>query len=133
MIKKSMLVQIAAILAITIFLALAIFQFLLFLGLPWGFLSYGGFYEGKLPWSLRLASLVAILIFLASSYFVSIQAGLVQDVPLASWAVPSLWVLIGFLAFNTVGNLTSKSKWERLVMTPLSLIAVICLLVVLLG
>ncbi len=36
------------------------------------------------------------------------------------------WVFTGYLGLNTPGNLASKSSLERLIMTPVSLVLVVC-------
>jgi hypothetical protein len=43
-----------------------------------------------------------------------------------------VWIIAVYLAFNTLMNAISKSKWEKLIMTPISLtLAICCFLVVL--
>ena len=41
-----------------------------------------------------------------------------------------VWIIAVYLAFNTLLNAVSKSKQEKLIMTPLSLISAICCFVV---
>lgn len=37
----------------------------------------------------------------------------------------SMWVMVGLFALNTLGNLMSKNKWEKIIFTPVTIILTI--------
>jgi len=43
-----------------------------------------------------------------------------------------LWIMFGLFCLNTVGNLLSKNKLEKLIFTPLTILLAILLLIILL-
>jgi hypothetical protein len=121
-------VQGAAIIGAIILLAIAIFQVLLFLGFPWGEYSWGGRYSGVLPKKLRIMSLPSAIILLLMGFVFLIDTKVV----LLSINFPThvlVYLFTVFLGLNTLGNLASKSRKEKLVMSPLSGIAFIACLV----
>jgi hypothetical protein len=124
-----MVVLIAAIIAVVIFAIMSIFQLLLALGLPLGKFAYGGKYE-KLPTNMRIMSLVAIGIFALGSISVLERAGMITIFNNLIFTLVIVWIIAIYLAFNTFLNAISKSKQEKLIMTPLSLILAICCFIV---
>ena len=120
---------IAAIIAVAIFVVVSIIQLLLALGLPLGKLAYGGKYE-KLPSKMRVMSLVAIGIFALGSISVLEQVAIIAIFNNPIFTLVVVWIIAVYLAFNTLTNAISKSKREKLIMTPLSLISAICCFVV---
>lgn len=56
-----------------------------------------------------------ILIVLIKSGYISLQINqLVMTI--------SLWVMAGLFALNTLGNLLSKNKWEKIIFTPITIL-----------
>jgi hypothetical protein len=121
--------SISAVIVILIFLGLSIFQLLLALGKPYGKAAYGGKYE-VLPNNMRILSGVAILIFVIASLFVAVRAEFLINFPFPDIANLGVWVFALYLSLNTVANFLSESKLEKQIMTPLSLIAAICLFII---
>ena len=124
-----MVVLIAAIIAVVVFVVMSVFQLLLALGLPLGKLAYGGKYE-KLPTNMRIMSLVAIGIFALGSISVLERAGIITIFNDPIFTLVVVWVIAVYLAFNTLLNAIWKSKQEKLIMAPLSLISAICCFIV---
>jgi len=124
-----MTVLIAAIIAVVIFVVISVIQLLLALGLPLGKLAYGGKYE-KLPTNMRIMSFVAIGIFTLGSISVLERAGIITIFNNPIFTLVVVWIMAIYLAFNTLLNAISKSKQEKLIMTPLSLILSICCFIV---
>ena len=124
-----MIVLIAAIIAVVIFVVISVLQLLLALGLPLGKLAYRGKYE-KLPTNMRIMSLVAIGIFALGSISMLERAGIITIFNNPIFTLVVVWVIAIYLAFNTLLNAISKSKPEKLIMTPLSLILSICCFIV---
>lgn len=125
-------VQSAAIAACVILAALAVFQGALTAGRPLGRLAWGGQHV-VLPRNLRIGSAVSIVLYAVFGYVALGKAGLVA--PLGGGSVTSvlMWVLTGYFALGVVMNAISRSKPERLVMTPVALVLAVLYLVVAAG
>ncbi|MHA2397553.1 MAG: hypothetical protein ACXADU_01520 [Promethearchaeota archaeon] len=124
-----MLVIIAAIISAVLFIVLSIFQILLAIGLPLGRFAYGGKHE-TLPKNLRVTSIIAVGIFILGLISVLAQAEIFSVIPKSLVFLVIVWILAFYLTFNTLANLMSKSKPEKYVMTPISLILTICLFII---
>ncbi|MGH2663431.1 MAG: hypothetical protein ACRDH8_11635 [Actinomycetota bacterium] len=112
------------------FVLVAGFQAALALGAPWGRAAWGGAHR-RLPGGLRIASAVAVILWLAAALVVLARAGYRSPIPsgVGRWAT---WVLFGLLVVGTLMNLVSRSKLERLIQTPTAAgLAILCLLVAL--
>jgi hypothetical protein len=126
---EEVFIQIAAVISAVIFLGIAIFQVLLSLGYPLGEATMGGYHK-ILPNRLRVASAFSAMILLFMG-FVFLQHAKVISTG-ANFVSTNIlvWVITGYLALNTVANLASKSKKERLIMTPISSFAfLLCLFI----
>ena len=102
-----------------------ILSILIICGLPLGELTMGGQYK-VFPKKLRIV-LVAQLILQIFFVIIILQMG--GFIPL--WFSDKVTKIIGivmavYLSLNTVMNFVSKSKKEKYIMTPLSLISAIC-------
>ena len=75
-------------------------------------------------------SLVAIGVFVLGALSVIERAGIITVFNNPIFVLVVVWVIAIYLAFNTLINAISKSKQEKLIMTPLSLILSICCFVV---
>ncbi|MGG1677352.1 hypothetical protein ACIFOT_16575 [Neobacillus sp. NRS-1170] len=123
-------IQIAAITVAVVSSGIAIFQVLLFLGLPLAEYSWGGKYQGVLPKKIRIISLPSAFLLLFFGFIFLIHTKVLS----VGFNLPTnLFVIIItiFMGLNTLGNLASKSKKERRVMTPLAGITFLSCLVVL--
>jgi len=100
--------------------ALAVFQVALAAGAPLGRFAWGGRHD-VLPRNLRIGSVVAVLIYAVFALFLLSKAGLVSIIgePLLTIG---MWVLVIYLGLASVLNLFSRSKSERLLMTPVTLV-----------
>ncbi|GAJ22246.1 unnamed protein product, partial [marine sediment metagenome] len=103
-----------------LFTGMSVFQLLLVLGLPFGRLAYGGKYE-KLPSKMKITSLIGIIIFIFASLSVLERADIIIIFNNPMFVTVFIWIIAVYLAFNTLMNAISKSKWEKLIMTPISL------------
>ena len=124
----------AAVVAAVLLVALAGFQLVLASGAPWGAASYGGRSardDGTLPGPLRFTSGLAVLILLAAAWLVLAQGGVVSRGPVSDGALRGVtWGVAAYLVLNTLGNLASQSRVERLVMGPASSVLVLLTAVV---
>lgn len=121
----------AAVIAVVLLGALAVFQVALALGAPWGAASWGGTHPGVLPARLRVASAVAGVVVYPLIALLLLDSGGVIDI---GWDVGSLWlwVLTAFFLLGTLANAASRSKVER-VWAPVTLVIAVCCAVVALG
>jgi len=124
-----MIVLIAAIIAVVLFTGMSVFQLLLALGLPFGRLAYGGKYE-KLPSKMKIISLIGIVIFIFTSLSVLERAEIIIIFNNLMFVTVVVWIIAVYLTFITIMNAISKSKWEKLIMTPISLTLAICCFIV---
>jgi hypothetical protein len=123
-----MLVTIAAVLFCIVIGALAVFQACLAAGLPWGRFAWGG-KNDVLPRRERISSVIAIVVYVLFAGVVLARAGLI-GLPDGIVVRILAWVVAAYLLLSAVPNLLSKSRSEKLVMTPVSLVLGVLALVV---
>jgi len=116
--------------AATVLFALTIvLQLLLAAGILPVSMSWGGRQTVLTP-GLRLASVAAAVILGGFAYVIRRRAGLMGTLP-PPLAIKILsWFITAYMAFNTLGNLTSVSATERLVFTPITVLLVVACFVV---
>jgi len=110
---------VAAIAACVLLGALAVFQALLACRLPLGRFAWGGQHE-VLPTRLRVGSVAAIAVYVVISWVVLARAGLLGGGHGLVRVVT--WVIAGYFLLGAAGNLASRSRAERLVMTPVAVV-----------
>ena len=117
--------EIAAIVGTVVLVLLMGFQVLLALGLPLGRAAWGGEHR-VLPTNLRWGSVAAVFILALAAWMVLARAGIVA--PGDDMLVVKIltWIFTGYFSLNVVLNLLSKSPLERAIMTPTSLVIVLC-------
>ncbi|MHA1542688.1 MAG: hypothetical protein ACTSQH_06905 [Candidatus Hodarchaeales archaeon] len=123
----------SALIVLLIFVGLSVFQLLLVLGKPYGKMAYGGTQDEVLPGKYRLMSALAIIIFLIASLLILVKVEIIETFPFPELVDLGLLLFALFLGLNTVANATSKSKSEKQIMTPLSLVACLCLIILAFG
>lgn len=119
---------IITIIVVIIFLSIAVFQVLLSLGYPLGEFAMGGYFK-VLPKKLRMISAVNAIILLLMAFVFLVDSKVI----IAYTFLPTnilVWAITIFLGVNSIANLMSQSKKERLVMTPLSTITFLLCLVI---
>ena len=105
----------AAILAAVLFLGMAAFQAGLALGAPLGAHVLGGRYPSALPGRLRAVCAIAAVILVAGALVILARSGAIGwPTAAAGVLVPASWAIAAFLVLNTLGNLASKSRLERM-------------------
>lgn len=100
---------------------LAVFQLALALGAPWGRFAWGGQHAGTLPARYRIGSVITLIVYALFALVALDRAGVVDSMPNAVSAV-AMWVVFGILALSVAMNAVSRSKPERLTMTPVALL-----------
>jgi hypothetical protein len=104
----------AAILAAVLFLAMAGFQAVLAMGAPLGQHVLGGRHPSRLPPRIRIFSGIAAAVLAGGAVVVLARAAVIGwPTGMGDLLAPAAWLLAAFLALNTLGNLTSKSRLER--------------------
>lgn len=80
--------------------------------------------------SLRVTSIVAAIILGAFIYIIRYRAGLVGSMPQPAVIRVAAWVVVGYMALNTLGNFASVSSVERFLFGPITLVLMLASLVV---
>jgi hypothetical protein len=118
--------MIAAGVSLLLLAGLAVFQGTLVAGLPLGRFAWGGQHE-VLPPRLRAGSAVSIVLYAVFAVLILEAAGALELLPDGLVAV-AIWVLAGYFVLGIAMNAVSRSRPERLVMTPVvALLAASCL------
>lgn len=109
-------------------LGIIVLQILLCLGYPFGEYAMGGKFK-VYPIRMRIGNLFSILILLFFN-LVLLQLGHIESIALFSNNVCKTigYCIAGYLLLNTIMNACSRSRKERIVMTPVSFITAICFL-----
>lgn len=119
-----------AVVGVVVLAALAVFQLALVGGAPLGRFAWGGQHD-VLPARLRAGSLVSIAVYGVVAVVLLQAAGAYRVLPRGLIDV-GVWVLTGYFALGVALNAISRSRSERLVMTPVALVlAVVCLVLAL--
>jgi len=128
----TVLVSISAMVFNILTLIVVLFQLALALGMPWGSYAMGGKFPGKYPPGMRVGAIVQAIVLLAIAAIVLSRSGLF--VP--SWdgfANKAIWFVVAFSTISTVLNLITRSKWERRIWLPVSLLLLVTSVIVALG
>lgn len=127
-----MIINFAVILfSVLAFTAIA-FHFALALGAPWGHLTMGGKFPGKLPPLMRLQSLFSILVILFLVFIIQSYAGILFS-QWKSFANSAIWFVLTFTILGSILNLITKSKWERILWAPVNLLMLASTLIIILN
>lgn len=122
---------IVVILGLLILLGLSVFQLLLILGKPLGDYAWGG-QHGVLPTNLRVASVFSIILYLVFALFLVSKAGMANIITNSSLLNGAMWAFTAYFVVGIFVNAISRSKKERMLMTPVAvLLAIIFALVTL--
>ena len=107
------------------------FQVALIAGAPIGRFAWGGQHT-VLPTKLRVGSVVSIVLYALFVVVLLDRAGVIDVLPDIVSTVGA-WVLVGYFALGVVLNGLSRSKPERNLMAPVSLVLAVLSLLVALG
>ena len=112
-------VEACALLATCVLAGLVVFQLALIMGAPIGKYAWGGQHR-VLPRKLRIASATSIVLYAIFAWFALTSAGFVGDMQDSPIITIGIWVLFGYFVLGIVMNAASRSKRERVVMTPVA-------------
>jgi hypothetical protein len=121
----------AAVVALVLLAALAVFQGFLVAGAPLGRFAWGGQHE-VLPTGFRMGSVVSIALYAAFAVLILQAAGLISPLP-DDFADVAIRVLTGYFVLGIAMNAISRSRAERRTMTPVVAILAVASLVLALG
>ena len=118
-------IMVSSLIGACAFSVVIILSFLIILGLPLGELTMGGRYK-VFPKKLRIV-LVSQLLLQVFFVIVILQMGGYLPLWFSFKTTRIILIVMAvYLSLNVLMNLASKSRKERLIMTPLSLIAAVC-------
>jgi len=127
-----MIRTVAAVVFSTLAAIVFFFQIALVLGAPWGHLTLGGRYAGRLPGGMRgFAAISALLIALFATIVLS-RAGLVL-LACESASRIGIWFVVGYSALGILMNAMSKSRSERSLWIPVTVLMFACSSLVAIG
>jgi hypothetical protein len=115
----------AALLFCTLLAALAVFQLALAFGAPLGHFAWGG-QHAVLPRHLRIGSAVSIVLYAGFALLALDSAQLVSSGLGAGFVQAAMWVIAVYLLLGVAMNGISRSRPERLTMTPVALVLAGC-------
>ena len=108
------------------------FQAALALGAPWGAYAMGGAIRGRMPTPLRVAAVVQGLLLIGVALIVLADAALLSVGLVNEW--PWLaWIPVAVSAIAVVLNGSTRSRGERRIWLPVSLVLLVSSLAVALG
>jgi hypothetical protein len=117
--------------ACAVLACLALFQAALIAGAPIGQFAWGGQHR-VLPRTLRIGSTVAIVIYALFAVLLLQKAGVIALLPGPVVQI-GLWVQFAYLVLGIGANAISRSRAERLTMTPVCLMLATLVLIVAMG
>jgi hypothetical protein len=120
----------AVVTAALVLASIATVQVLGAAGRPVGRFLWGGQHD-VLPRRLRIGSALSVLLYAVIILALVARSGAFGDV--GTFASVTSWVLVGYFALGVVLNGISRSRAERLTMTPACLVLAVCCLVVATG
>lgn len=101
----------------------AVFQIALAAGAPWGRAAYGGQNPGVLPARLRATSAVSVVVSALAALVLLRRGGFAVWAPVPDgWLPVASWVLVGLFALSVVLNAITRSRLERAIWLPVTLV-----------
>lgn len=127
--SNSSLVQVSTMIATVLFAIVMIYQLLIALGVIPISMAWGGRYT-ELTLGLRIASMVAIILLGLFAYIIRSRAGLTGAGEITLLIKILSWGVTAYMAFNTLGNFTSKNASEKMIFTPITaILTIVCFIV----
>ena len=124
-----MRVKLVARLFTTLALLVAAFQLALALGVPWGEVTWGGRFAGRLPYSMRAAAVVSLALMVTFAATLEVRAG--NFWPAARGVSRKLaWGIVASCGLGVLMNAMTPSVWERIIWLPVVSVMLVCSLIV---
>ncbi len=109
-----------AVLFTSVLALLALFQFALVFGAPWGRLAWGG-QDRVLPTAKRIGSVGSLLIYAFMAVVAWDRVGAIDVFP-DLFSQIAMWVIFAYSALGILMNAISRSAPERFTMVPVSIV-----------
>jgi hypothetical protein len=119
----------AAVVVWVLLAALAVFQIALVAGAPLGRFAWGGG-STVLPTRLRVGSAVSVAIYAVIAWVVAGSVSLRSEPADDGGSDLGIWLLTAYFTLGVVMNAASRSRPERMVMTPVALVLAVCCLLI---
>ncbi len=116
--------QAAVVITLALLAALSVLQLAVAAGAPLGRFTWGGQHE-VLPTHLRIGSAVSVLLYALIAAVLLDRAGAIDVFP-SGFSEPAAWVVTGYFTLGIAMNAASRSRPERLTMTPVCLVLAAC-------
>lgn len=114
------MISVALVAALALLSGLAVMQVLLIMGAPLGSIAWGGRHR-VLPGRLRIAAGTALILYAAFAALLLSRAGLLPG-GTSPVIIVLTWILFGYCALSIVPNAISRSRNERIVQVPVSVL-----------
>jgi hypothetical protein len=121
----------ALVVALAVFIGLSVMQILIISGRPIGEYAWGGQHRVATP-RLRLLAVVAIALYVGFSLLLMSRSGVLAGGS-TRVVVVATWALFAYCALSIALNAASRSRRERIVQTPVSVLLTLSVLVVAMG
>lgn len=111
------------------FAIVSLFQLALALGAPWGSLAMGGRFPGRYPPAMRVVCLFMIALYAVMALVLAARV----ELAMPQWFALSrtlTWVIVVIMALGVVGNLATRSVWERRIWAPVAIVLLVCSVVI---
>lgn len=105
------------------------FQIALAAGLPWGHLTWGGKFPGRLPAQMRGVAIFSAVLLALFALMIETRAGVL----LSQWqpiARVLTWLVVAYCALGVIANAATSSRWERMIWLPVVFVMLVCSLIV---
>jgi hypothetical protein len=123
-----MTIEAVAVAAALLFGVMALFQVALALGVRWGAFAFGGRAvrdDGTLPPAYRFASAVAAVVLAIFAGVILTRGGVIGTSGDSTWVTVMSWVIVAFMAINTLMNFMGKHRIERYVFGGITVVLVV--------
>lgn len=119
------MIEVAAYIYSFFIVIIFIFHIGLIIGQPWGKITMGGQDSGQLPKRKRIVAFVALFLLMFFLFNVLSQSSLMFE----EWqniTDKTIWIVVVFNFLSFIGNLFTKSTWERRIWAPVATIMFAC-------
>ncbi|BES65012.1 hypothetical protein SANA_14510 [Gottschalkiaceae bacterium SANA] len=124
--------KVVAIIGGLAFMPIVTLYIFLVLGFPYGEFAMGGKYK-VVPREKRIIFVVSLVIQLAAIVIILQMVGILPLIFSFPATQRVCYLFAGYFTLNILANVLSKSKKERIVMTPLSLVIAVCFWLIAIG
>lgn len=101
------------------------FQIALAAGVPWGHLTWGGKFPGRLPARMRGVAIFSGVLLFVFALIIEARAGVLFNQWQPVFRVLS-WLVVAYCALGVFANALTPSRWERTLWLPVVLVMLFC-------